>query len=177
MKYEIEDKLRDVRVFFRNIVIGIKNIITWFPVIWNDRQWDHVYMFDILQKKFTEMHKFWSSDKPITEKEHIIKDIETCIEIIDRLQNDNYCDDLHTEHNEKWGKVSFTFEPTYDKNGNISDKFCRIMGTRVFADNPEKIEQERQEFLWIMREEEREREKDINLLFDIMKHKIQFWWD
>ena len=29
---------------YYNVKYGILNIITWLPVIWRDRQWDHAYV-------------------------------------------------------------------------------------------------------------------------------------
>ena len=29
----------------------IKNIIRWIPVLWNDRDWDYHYTFEILKTK------------------------------------------------------------------------------------------------------------------------------
>ncbi len=41
--------------FFRSIKYGIKNLITWFPIIWKDRDWDHWYLYKILRFKLIQM--------------------------------------------------------------------------------------------------------------------------
>ena len=44
-----------IRYFFRDIKVGIKNLIIWFPVIWKDRWWDHYFLYVMLHKKLSLM--------------------------------------------------------------------------------------------------------------------------
>lgn len=37
---------------YYSIKNGIWNIIRWFPVIWEDRDWDDYYIFALLYHKF-----------------------------------------------------------------------------------------------------------------------------
>ena len=46
-----EAYIEETLYFFRKIKLGIKNLIEWFPIIWEDRHWDDKYIFDILQHK------------------------------------------------------------------------------------------------------------------------------
>jgi hypothetical protein len=39
------------------IINNIKNLIVWFPVIWEDRQYDYAFMFAIFEKKLELMEK------------------------------------------------------------------------------------------------------------------------
>ena len=45
-----------VERLFNDFVEGIKNLIYWFPIIWNDRQWDQIYLkkMIVLCMKFME---------------------------------------------------------------------------------------------------------------------------
>ena len=38
-----------------NFCTGIKNLIVWLPVIWNDRQWDYAYFLKLMDKKLDLM--------------------------------------------------------------------------------------------------------------------------
>jgi hypothetical protein len=35
----------------RDLILGIKNLIRWFPIVWNDRDWDFHYMMLFIKKK------------------------------------------------------------------------------------------------------------------------------
>ena len=54
-----------------NIITGIKNIVTWFPVIWKDRQWDYVYLLKILDKKLGLMLKDFEENPNVNLNEEI----------------------------------------------------------------------------------------------------------
>ena len=47
--------INKIKDFFRNIKHGLKNLYVWFPIIWNDRQWDFQSMLEILDKKLELM--------------------------------------------------------------------------------------------------------------------------
>lgn len=38
----------------RHILVGIRNLIYWFPVIWNDRNYDNIYISKILRHKLAD---------------------------------------------------------------------------------------------------------------------------
>lgn len=42
--------------FFRHdIRYGVENLVTWFPIIWEDRGWDHYYLLRMMSKKLRSM--------------------------------------------------------------------------------------------------------------------------
>ena len=70
-----------IRIFFRDIQNGIKNICYYFPVIWKDRYWDFEYFFlELLRYKLIN-----TRDGLI--KENIIADIENVKDEINILLN------------------------------------------------------------------------------------------
>lgn len=63
--------LYKIRYAWSDFRTGISNLITWFPVIWKDRWWDHHFFFVILHRKLSLMeenfrnygcHKFAKKD-------------------------------------------------------------------------------------------------------------------
>ena len=64
--------------FFRNIKYGIENLISWFPIIWKDRNWDCNYFFKILEKKLELYEKVHTNGiykgwEPVAKKIKIAK--------------------------------------------------------------------------------------------------------
>jgi len=41
--------------WWTNVEVGIGNLISWAPLIWNDRDWDWAYLADMMAKKARQM--------------------------------------------------------------------------------------------------------------------------
>lgn len=74
----------------RRIVRRLKNVLRWLPIIWNDEQWDHYYIYEVLKHKliFTAEH---------TRKNgyHVSSDYDAdrmmlCVRLIEKVQNEDY---------------------------------------------------------------------------------------
>lgn len=74
---------------------GIINLIRWFPVIWNDRDWDFTYTYIVLLNKIKSQRKMFEHSLVegcrygINTPKHI-KRLKECEEILNRLIDDNY---------------------------------------------------------------------------------------
>lgn len=62
LKLNLLKILNDITRPFRSFAMGIKNLIVWFPIIWNDKQWDYHYMLEMIDKKLELMNKFFNSE-------------------------------------------------------------------------------------------------------------------
>lgn len=75
-----------------NIIVGIKNIIAWFPIIWQDRDWDWFFLARIMEFKMRNMSKALKYGNHVgCEKDS--KRLLICAELLKRLQEDS-SDDL-----------------------------------------------------------------------------------
>lgn len=84
-------KMRKVKIFIREIKIGVSNLVKWFPVIWNDRQWDYEYVYIILKKKLGLMENYFKYGQ--TTSEDAVKcsnEIKQAVALIERLMEDDY---------------------------------------------------------------------------------------
>lgn len=156
----------------RDIPYGIKNIIRWFPIIWKDRNWDHIFIYKILR------HKLYFQQKHIREHNihtSAIKDadrMKTCVFLLNRLIDDDYYDIAIKPHNQKWGEGEMKF--TECKEDPSLHKF-NIIYENVHTEQDE-IE-ERKDFKKVIEHEKYLREQDKELLFNMMKKYIEGWWD
>jgi hypothetical protein len=72
---------------------GIKNLISWFKVIYNDRDWDNAYMEIMLYKKLCGIHKALMQDEYVTtSRKKSIQALSICIAILERRLNEWYVD-------------------------------------------------------------------------------------
>ena len=81
--------------YFKN---SIKNLIKWFPIIWNDMDCDCSYVEDILLFKLNNMYKRFSDPDATCvnwEIEHTksaLKALKLCIQILERRRDNYYTD-------------------------------------------------------------------------------------
>ena len=85
-----------IKNWYYDVIQGIPNLIRWFPVVWKDRDWDHVYIYDVLRFKLK------NTEKCIRNGLHVDADkeanrIKTCVNLLDRLRNDVYQDMIYRD--------------------------------------------------------------------------------
>jgi len=76
------------------IKYGVKNLYKWFWVIWNDRDWDHHYIFQVLKFKLEKQAKHLADVGFHNEAQRDAELMMTCVRLIDKLQNEYYYDEL-----------------------------------------------------------------------------------
>jgi hypothetical protein len=149
---------------FRSIKHGIKNLYNWFPVIWDDYDWDHSTILTILKFKLDRMEKaFRSKHAMAVDSEKLADQIKRCSLVLDRLIEDDYT--AFDKHDEKWGEISMEFE------GN------KLNIERPNAVTEEDKVKESKEFLDCCEHEDYLINQDLEFLFDTMKKHIRSWWD
>ena len=67
------------------IAAGIKNLIAWFPIIWNDRQWDFEYFYILMHRKLILMEKYHEKYNPFESKEETVSEIRMCRTLCKKL--------------------------------------------------------------------------------------------
>jgi hypothetical protein len=79
-----------IRKFFKSV----NSLIRWFPIIWNDRDWDHHYIFEILKHKLIFMSKSIREKDNHTLAEYDANRMMLCVRLIDKVQNEDYMNEL-----------------------------------------------------------------------------------
>ena len=145
---------------WNKIKVGISNILWWFKVIWNDRQYDFEFMYVIELRKIQRMIKWWSSGEPITEKELILRDLRICEYLLKVII----------------GEIDYTtiIESITPSTG-YSYKFNHYINTRN-SKRFLKITEELDKNHWIYLND-LYIEKCRNLYYLIRKYRIETWWD
>ena len=76
------------------IKYGVKNLYKWFRVIWNDRDWDHHYIFQVLKFKLEKQANHLTKNGFHNNAQRDAELMMTCVRLIDKLQNEYYYDEL-----------------------------------------------------------------------------------
>jgi len=104
--WERQRWLRYVPRFLKNLVQGLYNIIRWMPTIYQDRDWDHAFLNDMLQKKLEYMRKELVQANRHRGISEINKDITLALNLLERMKEDYYDMEMYD-----YFKVKHTFKP------------------------------------------------------------------
>ena len=110
----MKEKIKD---FFRSIKLGVPNLITWLPVIWKDRDWDHYFLYIIIQFKLKQMEKLQRQYGVSTNSNDYADQMKVCILLLERLIKSDYLTNTLKPHEKKWGESKLNFNRIPDKPG------------------------------------------------------------
>jgi hypothetical protein len=184
LKWEFEHQY-----LWRNFKTGVKNITYWLPIIWKDRNWDHRYIYNILQ------HKLKAQSKYIGNRGHHVtakRDVEimmTCVRLIDKVGDEFYSSEYWDYHKDKhWfedipGKEGYSSWESRILEENFNDYFKKyplihkrvLNGEGVFQLDGENKTDINQRIAMNIGHINHDRAN--KLLFKIMEENIQRWWD
>lgn len=163
VSYDIYLHFRPVRSVYYNLKYGIRNLFRYFKVIWNDRDWDELYVFILLNKKFTYMEELHRKYGNSVNSKKYADEIKLAKLLTERIINRDYNENALTQYYNKYGKDFWELDEEsiehYFKRKNDISKQQRDMRSRAYkhADKMEK--------------------QDIEYLFKHMSKHIQKWWD
>lgn len=165
-------KVDAVWTFIRNIPDNIRMICEWIPVLWSNWDWDYNFLLITLRYKLHRMSKHISEHDHLVNSQKYAKQMACCVDIIDRLLNNEYTTEEEKLHEDKWGELIMDSYPAEDYPG------CHTLDIyRVKARESGEEEAERQETMQLHDLARARREKDLDILFRIMRKNIERWWD
>ena len=132
---------------FRKIKSFFVNVKKWFPILVEDRQYDYIYLYEVIRHKLVLMLELFSSEKASTL--YVLKDvyeINYCIYLLDRLIADDYMTQEATDY--YVGKLNNTSKEP----------------------EPAVVKQ------WF-KDEIEAKNKDRKELFNRLENHIEGWWD
>jgi hypothetical protein len=174
---------------FKELKRSIKNLCKWFPVIWKDRDWDHFYIYEIIEFKLRKQANYISIMDRHTRAQEDARDMLTCSELINRVK-DGYYDSEYMDYHES----EFKFLDIEDKPGfseleinviseDFDSYFKKYPSWYRRAINHIKENQKRfttdhndKKFVAMIMGDLRQ-EKAKELVFKMIANKINGWWD
>jgi hypothetical protein len=177
------------KYFHKDLYRGIKNLITWLPVVWKDRDWDSYYIFKILE------HKLKLQSKGISRRDihlNAKRDSEimmTCVRLMERLREEYYRMEYTDYHESKYWFEEIKDKPGYSswKSKIESEKFDdyfknypliykKVLNGEGVFNIEDKNEYERKQKI-AMNIGIYNHERAHKLLFKLLEENIQKWWD
>ena len=144
------------------IVRGVKNLIFWFPIIFNDAQWDNHYLEVILLKKLKAMEKHYRKEQTyLVEKDRLstLYELQDVIVVLERLIEDDYIEFPEGKEPES------VFVPKKGERGiyTLETKYKDGFGE-------EKVDE-------VYREASRKELEDREYVYNTLRDKSKSWWD
>ena len=164
-----------------NFIDGITNITKWAPLIYKDKNWDHHYIYNILEFKLLQQRKCLVNANRFTGIEQVNRDITICLNLIDKVKEDYY-DCEYLEYYEVdldfipvEGKDTYTLKTTtiWEKYDMYLSKYP-LQVKKMLKKHPELEDDKHRLCLFVSRENE---ERARSLLFKIMNERMNGWWD
>jgi hypothetical protein len=163
-----------IKQFFKRIY----NLYRWFPIIWNDQDWDDHYIFEILKFKLKNQAEYiGSKDRHMSAK----RDAEImmlCVRLIEKVQDEWYGREYFKYH-----KSDMRFIPSESHPGsyememeileeNFDDYFKKY--PLIYRMVPDLNAPKEEIAYHIAKINEKRAHK---LLFTILEQNIRRWWD
>ena len=114
------------RYYHKNLIQGIKNLWRWFPVIWRDRNWDHAYIYQILEHKLKLQANQLEKIDLYVGCSRDVEIMRTCVKLMERVREGYYDGEPHDYHDSEFWFESIKEIPTYS-----------TMESRVLSENME----------------------------------------
>ena len=131
----------------------------WFPVIWQDRDWDQWFLYKMLHFKLKRMERLQRKYGHCVQNEKYADQIKLAASLLQRLMKDEYLENALKPHEEKWGDSEFVWTPKSD------DEEYSLLNIKVEkANTKEEIEQESKERMVIYKHSDYLKTQDLDLL-------------
>ncbi len=138
----------------KNILRSIKNLISYFSIIWNDRDWDQHYFYILMKKKLERMRDYNRNHGHCVNSEYTAQKIDIAIKLLDRIIKDDF------GNNEFYDEFNFKF---IDGRIELETKIPEDEFNKKFKEETDK--------------EYNLRKKYIKTLFSLLEKRIERFWD
>jgi len=173
----------------RDVNRSIQSLIKWFPIIWKDRDWDDSFIFTILKFKLQNQAKYIGKQDRHTRAKRDAEIMTTCVRLIERVQDEYYSMEYMDYEDRIFDFILSPTEPevyelhteTKSENYNAYHKKYPLIYKRVLNG----------EGLFDIKDRDEESMKQViamnigyinhsrakKLLFSLLEHNIEKWWN
>lgn len=110
--------LKKINDFFRNLKYGLRNFWVWSKLIYNDRDWDFVYLYQIIELKLLRMAQLHRKYGVCENAVQVAEELEEAAACLKRLYEDEY-------YISKGGYSAYQ-----EKQQRDLDRFCELFNTK-----------------------------------------------
>jgi hypothetical protein len=172
----------------KNFARGVKNLWKWFPIIWQDRDYDDYFIFEILKTKLKHQAKYIGDRDWHTRAKRDAEIMMTCVRLIEKTQDEFYSGDYMNYHESRFNWLDVKGKPDHKQleieeiSENYDEYFAKHKSAvrRVLADEKLQIfklngDDNKQRLAMNLGHYNEKRAQD--LLFKLINRNIRGWWD
>jgi len=149
----------------------LKNLIYWYPIICNDRQWDQTFLIKILEHKLRAMDEFFSgSDPRLVSHRRSAKEIRYCRILCTRILQHDYLMSALRPHEAEWGGARCIL-------GESTGPSVPLLEIAVPHLTGQDREREKAIRYRLYKKATRQEDQDWSELFRLIGKQIRGWWD
>lgn len=161
--------IRTVRSYFRKI----KRLIQFIPHVWRGYDWDYSYAIDLFAYQLERTAKALESSGAYgLGAENKAMRIRTTLRLMEKVYNEGYMDEWQDEVEAKYGPKHMHFEPTEEDPDLFSIEFR--FEREYTAEELKAIKEDERRIMHKAIEKQKRAHK---LLWQMVEHNIQGWWD
>jgi len=158
----------------KSFIIGIKNLISWFPLIWKLRNYDYSYGIELFKKYLFDLANHLDSDKSYeVSSKNDAKRIRTTIKLMDKVYNEDYGMEYIKTMESIYGREEFYTRPL-KSNPKLCSLEIRFVDIVYSEDELRYIDKQRSK---LIDESNKKQEKAHRILWKLIEQNIQKWWD
>jgi hypothetical protein len=165
----------DLPYLHKNFARGVKNLWKWFPIIWQDRDWDQYYIYKVLQFKLKNQAKYIGNRDWHTGAKRDAEKMMTCVRLIDKIVDEyygmEYMDYYDYDMNFPEGRLVMNI--TKDDLDNYFAMYPLTLKKTEAQYGDKGKDRSSKAMLMGMDRQEIARK----LLFKILEQNIEGWWD
>jgi hypothetical protein len=143
----------------------LKRLIRYIPLIWNSEDFDYHYSLELFKMKLEDIASFLESDKAWSERaKHDASRIRMVIRLMDKVYEEEYSIEWMEKIKKIYGNDILDFK--------IENKYLKYKYEDL--PNAKEIEDKKREFFYKSLEKQKRAHR---LLWKLIEHNIQHWWD
>jgi hypothetical protein len=163
--------MKNIKWHIKQFVHHVKNLIYWFPVIWNDYDWDYIFMLKIMRHKLNNMQNFFNSkDTHVLDAEDYAKEISEIMVRLDRI--------IGATHLETELETFYVKYPDFDFAKSLENSFVECEDHPGMLEYKSDMTEDQEELFMACSKKSNEKEQeDYEYVFNTLRDRIQHYWD
>ena len=170
-----------VTYFFRRKYRQVRNVFRWLPIIWNQFDFDYCYSIEVFKFQLLKQADVMETSGTLVGSEHKAKRIRTIIALMDKVYDDEYALEYYDKSIELYGKCEYKFVPINETAYNPITKKVEELSEmiQVWEQNwtKEELVDIEAHISQMMIESDIKQKRAHKLLWELVEHNIQRFWD
>ena len=150
-----------------------KKLIRWIPIIWKTYDWDYRFAIDVFKYQLEDIVSFMESDKAFSSRaKEDASRIKTVLKLMDKVYNEDYALEYFNKIENLYGKWDFNFIPTKDK-----PEYYEMVDVWEKDYSKEELKEIELVKSKLVLESKYKQKRAHKLLWSLIEHNIENWWD